>query len=195
MYDAIAKGFRMAEGYIFAWLNSDDMYLPWATQVMERVCNTGIQWCTGIPAIYDAEGMQIVLPSAHRYLYSYAPLRRGWYGGKRLDWIQQESTFWTRELYEKVGGLDTRYRSAGDYHLWCAFAQHTPLYSVDSVMSGFRIHKGQKSQDLAAYRAEQNPQHPSSLYLRKMRWYQLYEKWTRDERLLLNLRRLPPLDN
>src|SRR5450631_2739137 len=26
--DALAKGFRMAEGEIFAWLNSDDTYLP-----------------------------------------------------------------------------------------------------------------------------------------------------------------------
>lgn len=195
MYEAIAKGFRMAQGDIFAWLNSDDMYLPWATQVMERVCNTGVQWCTGIPTLYDANGMQVVLPSSHRYIYSYPPLRRGWYDGKRLAWIQQESCFWTRALYEKAGGLDTQYRYAGDYKLWCAFAQHEPLYSVDSVISGFRTHKGQKSSNWEAYRAEQNPYDPYFRYLRRLKWYRIYERMTRNERYQLHLWKLPPLQD
>lgn len=59
MYEAIAKGFRMAEGDIFAWLNPDDMYMPWATYSMERLMQGGkVQWCCGVPAHYNAEGMQ-----------------------------------------------------------------------------------------------------------------------------------------
>ena len=30
MYEAIINGFKLANGEIYAWLNSDDMYMPWA---------------------------------------------------------------------------------------------------------------------------------------------------------------------
>lgn len=155
MYEAIAKGFRMARGEIFAWLNSDDMYLPWATYTMERIMQGGkVQWCSGIPAQYNAEGMQRVgifsIP-----LYAWPLLKKGWYDGRRLGWIQQESSFWTRELYEKSGGLNTDLKYAGDYDLWCRFARHAPLYTTNVVLGGFRIHAGQKSSALEKYRAEQ----------------------------------------
>lgn len=193
MYDAISKGFRMAQGDIFVWLNSDDMYLPWATQVMERVCNTGVQWCMGIPALFDASGMQNLSRESNINLYAPRLLRYGWYDGRRLGWIQQESTFWTRGLYEKSGGLNPEYRYAGDYRLWCAFAQHAPLYTIDSVIGGFRIHDGQKSQNLAAYRAEQAPVGPFFRYLRKLRFYHRCERLLQDKRYRLRLRELPAL--
>lgn len=193
MYEAIAKGFNMAKGDIFAWLNSDDMYVPWATQVMERVCNTGVQWCTGIPSTYDEHGMMSISGASRDYLYSHPALKRGWYDGQRLKWIQQESSFWTRELYEKAGGLDTKCRYAGDYRLWCAFARFAPLYTVDTVIGGFRIHAGQKSQSLEAYRAEQNPVSRWATILKRLKFYRFCEKQSTDECHHLHLRKLPPL--
>ncbi|MDO4222064.1 MAG: glycosyltransferase family 2 protein [Akkermansia sp.] len=177
MYEAIAKGFRMAEGDIFAWLNSDDMYLPWATYTMERIMKGGkVQWCTGIPTLYNAEGMPHV-PYNHILLYAWPLLKRGWYDGQRLEWIQQESSFWTRKLYEAAGGLDTRFKYAGDYRLWCSFAQHAPLYSTNVVISGFRIHGGQKSAEPGKYRAEQPPFGTRERLLKKYGWYHMQEKW------------------
>lgn len=61
--------------------------------------------------------------------------------------IQQESCFWTKDLYEKVGGIDKNCRLAGDFHLWVKFAHCTDLYTVNSVLAGFRIHEGQLSGD------------------------------------------------
>ena len=37
MYDAIAKGFRLAKGEIYCWLNSDDMYMPWTCLAIEKI--------------------------------------------------------------------------------------------------------------------------------------------------------------
>ncbi|MCQ2370487.1 MAG: glycosyltransferase [Akkermansia sp.] len=177
MYEAIAKGFRMAKGDIFAWLNSDDMYMPWATYAMERICKTGrVQWCTGIPAHYNAAGMQYV-PYFSIPLYAWPLLKKGWYDGQRLGWIQQESSFWTRQLYESAGGLDTGLKYAGDYDLWCRFAQFAPLYSTNVVVGGFRKHKGQKSSAWEKYRAEQPPFGAREQTLKNCRWYYIREKW------------------
>ena len=177
MYEAIAKGFRMAKGDIFAWLNSDDMYLPWATYSMERVMDCkNVRWCMGIIAHFNEEGMQCIATPRLPILFSRPCLARGWYDGRRLGWIQQESSFWRRELYEKAGGLDCRFKYAGDYDLWCRFAKHAPLYTTNVVLGGFRIRPGQKSSDLAAYRAEQGELNWPQRLLSGLKVYRMLER-------------------
>lgn len=158
MYDAIAKGFRMARGDIFCWLNSDDMYMPWALETVKRVMNTNIagkrvQWCVGRDSRFTFDGINYVVSKRVR-VFPRQLIAKGWMNGVMLGCLQQESSFWTRELYESVGGLDTSYRYAGDYHLWRMFATKTSLYSLNSILAGFRIHEGQKSDNKDAYLAE-----------------------------------------
>jgi hypothetical protein len=74
--------------------------------------------------------------------------------GRHLGIIQQESTFWTKKLYIKSGGVDPDYKYAGDYHLWKKFATYEKLYVVNSVLAGFRRHAGQKSEDRSLYYGE-----------------------------------------
>lgn len=78
-------------------------------------------------------------------------IERGWYGPRGLGPIQQESTFFRRRLYEHVGGLNTRYRLAGDFDLWRRFARHAELHQLGAVVGGFRFHGSNLSGDLNAY--------------------------------------------
>lgn len=158
MYDAIAKGFKMAKGDIFCWLNSDDMYMPWTLETVNRVMNSKVrgeqvQWCVGRDSRFTHDGINYVVSKRVR-VFPRKLIAKGWMNGIMLGCLQQESSFWTRELYESVGGLDTKYKYAGDYHLWKKFAAKTSLYSLNSVLAGFRIHEGQKSGDKDAYLAE-----------------------------------------
>jgi len=56
-------------------------------------------------------------------------------------YIQQESTFWRRSLWEKAGGeLNASYRDVGDFDLWVRFFRHARLYSVNALIGGYRFH-------------------------------------------------------
>lgn len=153
MYDAIAKGFKMANGEIFAWLNADDTYMPWAFQIMNDVITQGVHWCTGMNAWQNDKN---VFSVSDVYFYNQKWIQKGYYNNQILRYIQQESTFWSKELFEKVNGYEliSAYRYAGDFALWRAFARYQPLYSVNSMIGGFRVHTGQKSESADAYRSE-----------------------------------------
>ena len=52
-------------------------------------------------------------------------------------YIQQESTFWRRSLWERAGSeLNASYRDVGDFDLWVCFFRDARLYSVDALIGG-----------------------------------------------------------
>jgi hypothetical protein len=69
-------------------------------------------------------------------------------GGKWYSsyFIQQESTFWKRSLWEKSGAsLNTSLQFAGDFDLWLKFYLNTDLYVITTSLGGMRSHDNQKS--------------------------------------------------
>jgi glycosyltransferase involved in cell wall biosynthesis len=160
-YEAINQGFSRSTGDVMAWINSDDKYapgtLPLVAELFARFPQ--IEWLTSqFPLYWDAQGRAVACWRSFGYT------RAGFMRGENLPgrrwqangWIQQESTFWRRSLWERAGGhIDGRYTLAGDFALWAAFMQHAELYSVRTILGGFRTHAGQKTaRQLAAYTQE-----------------------------------------
>lgn len=152
-YYAIRKGFEKASGSIFAYINSDDMYLPNAFSIVVKyfLNYPFIHWIKALNGYFNERGDF----TSHEITFSNYVLKRGYYDGLHsLPCLQQESTFWSRELYERVGGIAPEHQYAGDYALWLAFSKHEKLYMVPYALSGFRFQRNQKTRDITPYNKE-----------------------------------------
>ena len=153
MYDAINKGFEKTSGDICAWINSDDIYLPGAFQYITQVFSRydDVSWLKGITSYIDSDST--LTRHGHCHLYRQDWIRHGVYGRDHY-FIQQDSVFWRSWLWEKAGGVDSRYLLAGDYDLWVRFAAFSALVSINVELSCFRKVDGQLSQNIKAYEDE-----------------------------------------
>ncbi len=160
-YDAINKGFQNTTGDIMAWLNSDDMLCPWALRTVASVMESlpQISWLTTLNLAYW-DYCSFCSGISHMPGYSFEAFLDGCYlpplGG--IGFIQQESTFWRRALWNKAGkSLNSKLIFAADFELWCRFFNHEILYGIDSPLGGFRRQHAQKSLQMDLYLDEAIP--------------------------------------
>lgn len=151
MYHALEKGLRRCNGEIMAWINSDDKYHAGAFFNVAKIFNDlpEVEWITGTPSLYNKEGLCVKV---------YEPIK--WstekiYTGE-FRWIQQESVFWRSSLYQKCGYcINVQHKYAADFELWVRFFKNARLYTVNTVLGGFRFHNNQLSiQNQVQYEAE-----------------------------------------
>lgn len=154
MFSAVNRGFAESTGDIYAWINADDIYEPGAFAGMAAVFNAfpEIQWLKGSSCTIDTEGN--ILHRGNNTLYRQDWLRAGVYGMESY-FLQQETAFWTSELWNKSGPVPEDYRYAGDCWLWIHMAGHERLWSVDLPISRYRKREGQISKGIVKYKGEQ----------------------------------------
>jgi glycosyltransferase involved in cell wall biosynthesis len=156
-YDAINKGFAQSTGEIMAWINSDDMYQSFAFRTVASIFTDlpQVTWLTTLsPAFWDWYGFSLGYCSfvgfaREAFLDGYM-LPPGYKGARGTP--QQESTFWRRSLWEKVGSrIRTEFKLAGDFDLWSQFYQYDDLYATPSPLAGFRYQDKNRSLSIDDY--------------------------------------------
>ncbi|HHT9111581.1 MAG TPA: glycosyltransferase family 2 protein [Candidatus Brocadiaceae bacterium] len=106
IYDAMNKGIKRAKGDIIAILNSDDTWLP---GTLERIIsafsrNPDVGVVSGSIEVWEdsPSGAKVVLRSSLLHLH-------------RGLTVQHPATFVRRNVYDRVGLFNTRYRVGADY--------------------------------------------------------------------------------
>ena len=113
MYEAINKGLSLARGEVLAYLNSDDLYLPWSVDVAVRALQPGSDLVYGDLGILAEEANGAAGAFAIQF-YPEFDLRHYSF----VSTLGQPTVFWRRSLTERIGPFDTRYRLLGDCEYW-----------------------------------------------------------------------------
>ncbi|MEO6994557.1 MAG: glycosyltransferase family 2 protein, partial [Lacunisphaera sp.] len=140
--DAIVTGFAKTSGSptdLMAWMNSDDFYLPGALAFVVD---------------YFARHPDVDVIYGHRVLVDENSQEIGrWFlpphdaDVLRLnDFVPQETLFWRRRVWDKVGGLDKTFKFAMDWDLLLRFqSAGARIVRVPFFLGCFRIHPAQKT--------------------------------------------------
>ena len=143
LYETLLYGLSKAKGDYLAWLNADDLYPTWSfASLADFAGRTGAQWITGLPACWDADG---ALKFVRARAWHPSPfIRAGAFQLHGLGFLQQESMFFSRALFEKLTQEERQtfasQKLAGDFYLWKTFAHHASLITAPTVLGGFRQH-------------------------------------------------------
>jgi glycosyltransferase involved in cell wall biosynthesis len=151
MYAGIAKGMALATGDVLAWLNSDDLYMPWTLRTVASIFSefSEVEWLSTLrPGKIDENGFILGFDSTEGF--SRAAFLDGRYlpgvSSTGVEWIQQESTFWRRRLWNLVDlKRFAAFSLAGDFYLWSSFFRHSELYGVRPPLGVFRQQRRQKT--------------------------------------------------
>jgi glycosyltransferase involved in cell wall biosynthesis len=137
---AVNRGFSQSQGEIMAWLNSDDLLMP-------GVLHFVADYFHHHPEVDVLYGHRVVIDDRDWEVGRWVLPR---HDGEMLLWadfVPQETLFWRRELWEKVGGgLDESYQFAFDWELLLRFQKAgAHMVRLPRFMGCFRVHDAQKS--------------------------------------------------
>jgi len=140
--DALNKGFALATGSIYGWLNSDDLYAPEAilTAVSELQKQPAKAIVFGDWLEIDERGAAI----ERQYAFDFS-LSHFIYEGFHIN---AQSMFWRADAHARFGGFAIDLHRTMDYQLILRLGQllgSTAFVRVPQVLGCFRRHADQKT--------------------------------------------------
>jgi glycosyltransferase involved in cell wall biosynthesis len=132
--DGLNKGFALATGDILGFLNSDDVLLPGSIRSAVAFLNSNdVDVVSAHATVIDAQDRHL------RVAYSEPfSLKMFAYGACVLI---QPSTFFRREVFERVQGFNVENKATWDGELWVDMALTGARFALsEGLWSGFRLH-------------------------------------------------------
>ncbi|MDD3179137.1 MAG: glycosyltransferase family 2 protein [Opitutaceae bacterium] len=141
--DALRRGFARSEcgpDDVMAYLNSDDLLMPGTARFV---------------AEYFARHPAVDVVYGHRVLIDDDSMEIGrWYSPRRAcddlrlhDLVPQETLFWRKRIWDRVGGVDPSFHFAVDWDLLLRFeAAGARIARLPWFLGQFRLHPQQKTQ-------------------------------------------------
>lgn len=136
MYDAINKGFSYATGTHYCYINADDFLKPYALEkVAEKFQKNESDLVFGDVEYIDGKSQSI---------YTMRGLKLSKKGVsyiRRVPFAQQ-SSFWTSEIYKRIGGFDSSLKYVADskFLLHLYLDTNTKVSHIPLVLGVYRLH-------------------------------------------------------
>jgi glycosyltransferase involved in cell wall biosynthesis len=155
---AINKGFERATGDLYAYINSDDYFLPGAFDRVASAYQDGGRFIVGWSQYLEPNGDFRPYPVQQH--------------SEPSDWlvknpIPQQSSFWASSLWKKLGAFREDLHYSFDYEYWLRlrFKENVGPHVVHQCLAIFRLHDASKTMsgatpfdpDDAALRGEYMP--------------------------------------
>ena len=140
--DAINKGFRLATGDVFTFLNSDDTLLPGALACVAAEIDPadGRHVVMGRCRFVNENGQFLGVEHPSMFV-GHTDVLRIWTGHS----IPQPAVFFSREAWERCGPMDPGERLVLDYDLFCRMSRSYHFHSIDQVLATYRLHADSKT--------------------------------------------------
>jgi len=142
--NAVNKGLKKATGDIITFIGSDDYYASDDVFLkVEKLFKNNPDWncLNGNYNIVDPEGRKI-----QSYVIWYKQFLRNLPFQSLLigitNFIIQPSTFWRKQLMEKVGFLDENLKYCMDYDYWLRIIKKNKIAITNDRLVNYRIHPG-----------------------------------------------------
>ena len=138
---AINRGFSYASGDIYAWLNSDDYYLPDAFEMVVSNYRRAHSFDVFVGAGDIVSFNSVFLKHIREMKMSYDHVLQ-WREDK---WLMQQSCFWTCDLWNQVGGVDESLTLLMDIDLWLRFSRVAETVTTPATLAAMRYYPSAKS--------------------------------------------------
>lgn len=128
--NAINKGFKLATGEILCWLNSDDYFEENVIGEIMSIFNSdsSIKIVIGNTNFVDINKNLIVETKSNEMTLDNLI-------HKSADIIRQPSTFFDKELFWRVGGIEERYKCAFDYDIFIKLFKLSKPFYIDKLIA------------------------------------------------------------
>lgn len=140
--DAIVRGFAQTTGApddVMAWLNSDDLYRP------DALATVG-EFFARHPDVDVVYGHRFVIDETGRAIGRWMMPEHDDEVLRVNDFIPQETLFWRRRLWDRVGGIDRSLHFALDWDLLLRFqTAGARMVRLPVFLGCFRVHSQQKT--------------------------------------------------
>jgi len=137
--DAINKGFAAVSGDIMAYLNSDDVLLPGTLHYVAHAFEKypKVDFVYGNRIVIDEKGRE----TARAVLPPHDSETIKW-----IDYIPQETMFWRRSVWEKLGAFDTTFQYAMDWDFILRAQEAGFRFKrLPRFLGCFRVYRSQKT--------------------------------------------------
>lgn len=136
MYDAINKGFSFATGTHYCYINADDILKSYALEKVAEVFKKNKSDLVFGDVEYIDEKSQFIYAMKGKKLS-----KKGVAYIRRVPFAQQ-SSFWSSEIYNKLGGFDSTLKYVADskFLLNLYLDSTTKITHIPIVLGVFRLH-------------------------------------------------------